>query len=499
MFHPPGESYESAGELGAHETVARGSVNWREAWRLPFLIFLVSFGIYAAFAGERLKGPSADNHFVYLAQTFNSMVASSFSDEAAQRREGLAPFELEKKPHHRNDWASYWEIRLQSGEEFRGVWVDRRGSGSFQLLDGRRVELGPKELRGAERTQRYFVSFPPAPAVLMMPAVALFGWEMNDVLWTIFFAALNVALIYVLLRRLSQGGRSGRSRSDDLWLTLLFGFGTAHFWCSVLGQVWFTALIMGVTFTLLYVLCAIDARRPLLAGIFMGLAFATRTPLVFSAVFFYLFLLFPGGKLRTEGWQEALKKGALFSFPCLVIGGLLLAHNYARFESLSEFGHTYLAGGGLQRVKEHGLFNTHFLSKNLTAAFTLIPKFQAAEPYVIISKHGMSLLLTTPAFIWLFRPMPRDSAPDVFWWRALWATVFVTALPGFFYQNTGYEQFGFRFSLDYTVYLILLIAVGRRPLTKVFKALVLWGVAVNAFGAATFKRVRAHYSESFFV
>jgi hypothetical protein len=166
---------------------------------------------------------------------------------------------------------------------------------------------------------------------------------------------------------------------------------------------------------------------------------------------------------------------------------------------LSEFGHTYLAGGGLQRVKEHGLFNTHFLSKNLTAAFTLIPKFQAADPYVIISKHGMSLLLTTPAFIWLFRPMPRDSAPDVFWWRALWATVFVTALPGFFYQNTGYEQFGFRFSLDYTVYLILLIAVGRRPLTKVFKALVLWGVAVNAFGAATFKRVRAHYSESFFV
>lgn len=377
--------------------------------------------------------------------------------------------------------------------------MERRQSGKFQLLDGREMVLGPRELAGAKRQQRYFVSFPPAPAVLMMPVVAIFGWATNDVLWTIFFASLNVMLIFVLLRRLSRGGRTGRSRNEDLWLTLLFGFGTAHLWCSVLGQVWFTALIMGVTFTLLYILCAIDARRPMLAGLFLGLAFATRTPLVFSAVFFYLFVLFPGGKFRTGDWGQAFKQAALFSLPCLVIGGLLLLHNHVRFESLSEFGHTYLAGGGLQRVKEHGLFNTHFLSKNLTAAFTLIPKIEAVAPYVTVSKHGMSLLLTTPAFLYVFRPLPRESAPDVFWWRALWVTVIVVSLPGFFYQNTGYEQFGFRFSLDYTVYLILLIAVGRRPLSRVFKALVLWGVAVNAFGAVTFKRMHQHYSEQFFV
>ena len=29
-------------------------------------------------------------------------------------------------------------------------------------------------------------------------------------------------------------------------------------------------------------------------------------------------------------------------------------------------------------------------------------------------------------------------------------TVAACALPGFFYQNDGYMQFGFRFSLDYT-------------------------------------------------
>ena len=34
------------------------------------------------------------------------------------------------------------------------------------------------------------------------------------------------------------------------------------------------------------------------------------------------------------------------------------------------------------------------------------------------------------------------------------------ALPGLFYQNTGYMQFGFRFSLDYTPFLVMLLAVG---------------------------------------
>ena len=39
------------------------------------------------------------------------------------------------------------------------------------------------------------------------------------------------------------------------------------------------------------------------------------------------------------------------------------------------------------------------------------------------------------------------------------------AVPGFFYQNSGWYQFGFRFSLDYTPHLILLLSIGRRPLS----------------------------------
>jgi hypothetical protein len=219
----------------------------------------------------------------------------------------------------------------------------------------------------------------------------------------------------------------------------------------------------------------------------LAVAFATRTPLLFSAVFFAAFLLFPGGQLRRDRWGEFFVKAALFALPCVVVGGLLMWANHARFGSLGEFGHTYLAEGQVQKIQKYGLFHWHFLSKNLSAAFTLLPKLSLDAPYVQVSRHGMSLLLTTPAWAYLLWPKPL-AGHDRFWWRALWATVAAVAVPGLLYQNTGYEQFGYRFSLDYTPYLVALLAVGRTDMTRWFRALIVAGVLVNTFGAVTFKR-----------
>lgn len=476
------------------------STHRRVSWQWMVGIFLLSLAVFAAFSGDRLKGPSPDNHFVYLAHTYNQMIAATFSDEAAAAREGLVAFELDREPHHRNDWASYREIELRSGEVVKGNWAGRAQHGEFKLLSGEVMEIPRAEMRGAEQTRRYFVSFPPGPGFLMMPLVAVWGWETNDVLFTIVFAALNVLLMFLLLERLSATGVTERSRSDNLWLTALFGFGTVHLWCAVLGQVWFTALVVGITFTLGYIYFGLYARRPFLAGVCLALGFATRTPLVFSAIFFFLMVAFPGGRLVVPAqYKEQFKKLVLFCIPCLAVGLSLLFMNYVRFESFTEFGHRYLAEGRIGRIVEYGLFHWHFLGKNLSAAFTLMPELQTSYPYVVVSRHGMSLLLTTPAFAYLLWPRERRDAGERFLHRALWATVAAIAIPGFLYQNTGYEQFGYRFSLDFTAYLIVLLAVGRRPLTRLFKACVVAGFAVNAFGAITFKRMAEFYSNRFFV
>ncbi len=469
--------------------------------RLPLLLFGAAAVVYSLFAWERLKGPSEDNHFVYLAQSYLS-----------------GTLEMKERPPHGNDWASYEILTLESGQELRGTWLshDER---KFRDLHGRVYVIERSEYRGyirgipqmcpedlpppeerTSRTQRrcakYYVSFPPMPAVLMMPGVALLGQKFNDVWFTIFFAACNVALVFVLLRRLSEEGRSRRSTTDNLWITAFFGAGSVHLWCSVMGQVWFTALVVGVTFTLLYVLAAMDARHPFLAGLALACGFATRTPLLFSVVFFAYFFFVRDGKLRSDigRSREFWRDGVLFAAAPLVVGVLLMLANHARFDSLSEFGHSYLAHGQLGRIRDYGLFNVHFVSRNLASMFVLLPKLQPEAPFIIISRHGLALWVTMPALLYVVWPRPRDTVEAATWHRACWLTVAAIAAPHIFYQNTGWEQFGYRFSMDYLVYLTVLLAIGNRKLSGWFKLAVLGGVVVNSFGAITFKRAQRFYA-----
>jgi len=66
------------------------------------------------------------------------------------------------------------------------------------------------------------------------------------------------------------------------------------------------------------------------------------------------------------------------------------------------------------------------------------------------------------------------------------------------YQNTGWLQFGYRFSNDFAVFLFAMLAVGGFRLGRTFWVLGAVGVAVNAFGALTFERrgfERYYYSD----
>ena len=57
---------------------------------------------------------------------------------------------------------------------------------------------------------RWYVSFPPLPALLMLPLVALRGLAVSDVAFGVLLGALDVSLFLVVLRRLDEleGARS---------------------------------------------------------------------------------------------------------------------------------------------------------------------------------------------------------------------------------------------------------------------------------------------------
>ena len=334
---------------------------------------------------------------------------------------------------------------------------------------------------------RWYVSFPPGPALLMLPLVAAYGLGFDDVSFTLLFAALNVALCFLVLERLRTKGESPRTRGEDAALALLFAFGTVAFSCSIRGEVWFTAEVLGVTATWLYLLAAHRAAHPVAAGVAWSFAAITRTPLVFSALFFLAEVMSGGGRLgeavqRGATWRDPARwrKVALFAAGAAPLLAFAAWANWERFGSPLDFGHAHFWNNRVNAdVGRWGLFSLHYLPKQLHAAFTSLPRLEGGR--LTYDPDGMSLLVTTPLFLLLLRPRLRARLAP-----ASWLTVAATALPGFLYQNTGYVQFGYRFSLDYTPYLFLLLAVGGRPMGRVFWTIALAGVAVNTWGALVF-------------
>jgi hypothetical protein len=288
----------------------------------------------------------------------------------------------------------------------------------------------------------------------------------------------------VVLRRLRATGLSTRGPGEELWLTALLGVGTVFFFASVLGRVWFTAHVVGVLLATLYVWASLEARRPVLAGLFLALAVITRPPMLFMAPLF----LFEAWRLGPEGrWRRLV----LFAVPLAVVGAVAAWYNVVRFGELTEFGHSYLAVRQQAQIERHGLFDLHYLGRNLAVALTLLPEITAAPPHVSISGHGLALWVTTPALLLLLWPRERNRLH-----RPLWLVVALVAGWSLLYQNSGWVQFGYRFSLDYIVPMVLLIAIGARPLSRFARGLIVLGIAVNLFGAITFGRMPELYRTS---
>jgi hypothetical protein len=93
-------------------------------------------------------------------------------------------------------------------------------------------------------------------------------------------------VLFLALEKLRRMGESSRSERTNIALALLFAFGTVYFFTALQGTVWFAAHVVGVAIGALFLLFALEAERPVLAGTMIGLGFMTRTPLLFAAPFF---------------------------------------------------------------------------------------------------------------------------------------------------------------------------------------------------------------------
>ena len=309
---------------------------------------------------------------------------------------------------------------------------------------------------------------------------------------------LAPAVLFLALEKLTRLGRSERSERENATLALLFAFGSVYFFSAVQGTVWYAAHVVAAVLAALYLWFALGAERPLLAGLALGFGFATRTPLLFAFPLFVFELArvclpegapsprTPGAAFAALDKKRFVTALALFALPVVLVLGATFALNAARFGDPFEVGYRYLEVVWRARIEKWGLFSYHYLGRNLAVVLTSLPWTGDGNVPFRVSGNGLALWLTTPLYLFCFWPK-RRSAPHL----ALAVTAVAVALPTLFYQNSGWVQFGYRFSNDYAVFLFALLAVGGRRIGVAFAALGAWAIVANAFGAATFNRADA--------
>ena len=426
---------------------------WERRWALPLAIFVLSAGVYCATSGQRLLRPSPNNHYVHLAEAW------------LQGR-----LDLGGDPPGTNDWACFDTVT------------------EGPCPPGRYAFSGPD----AER-YRWYVSFPPLPSVLLLPLVAIFGLGTLDAFFWALFAGLAPAMLFMVLRLLRESGRSGRSLRDDLLVTTLFAVGSVYYFVAVQGTVWFAAHVVAAVCVCLYLLCSFGARRPAVAGLALGLAFLCRPATLLLAGFFMFQAITASREEpdQSHGSAPHLSRTiAMFALPLAAVVALAMWHNAARFGDPFEFGHRFLQIRWRSRIETWGLFSTRYLPRNLTVFFLSLPWLIPSSPFVRISRHGLALWFTSPNLLWSLWPKKFDATIV-----ALWLAVLPTALCTLLYQNTGWVQFGYRFSLDYLPLLFVLVALSRRRFGVAFLSCALFAIVVNTFGAVTFDRQHRFYDD----
>lgn len=344
------------------------------------------------------------------------------------------------------------------------------------FLNGRLdIPARPNPVDLTEHNGRWYVPFPPLPALVMLPWRAL-GLSVNTVAFSVVFAALNVALVWSLLgacqrRELLELGRGGRG-----WLTVLFAAGTVHWYVSMDGTVWYIAHIFTVCGAAASALSAATGQYPALCGMLLALAMLARPHIALTWPLLY-------GLSRATG-RAGLRWIVASLAPMLVAVAALLTYNAARFGDPLDFGYARQNVGPevLGDLNQYGQFHPHFVARNLWAMLLALPKWDAARAMYLPDPLGMSLLLTTPPVVYLVAA--RSRRPHVV---GAWVALLLLLVPLLLYYNTGWKQFGYRFSLDFIVPLMLLLAFAfRGPLNAARKLLIGIAVLVNAAGGAWF-------------
>ena len=373
-------------------------------------------------------------------------------------------------------------------------------------------------------TTRGIIPFPPLPAIVLVPFVALWGLATDGQLVFAIIGAIDVGIAWWMLGRLPI----------RTWVrvatTVFLGFGTVLWYAAQIGTTWYQAHVLAVGLALAAIAVAIgndrhaarseddlpdDAdgpavdesaaaddpgasdgsrrllgiripdvtpdRQQFLAGVLFGLACTSRLTVVFAAPFFIL--VGSGGSWQRRAWSAAIGAGIPLAF--------LVSYNLISTGHIFHPGYQYLyelEAGFYKPLNYHlewQIEDLRYLPQNFGIMFLNTPVWMPTQvpsaldmggplctdpaavrglfnpdcPLILPKDTGMSILLTSPAYLL--------AIPALRWGFGLsrlvtgaGLAILIVAFVNLMHFSQGWVQFGYRFSLDFAPWALLLVAIG---------------------------------------
>jgi hypothetical protein len=292
----------------------------------------------------------------------------------------------------------------------------------------------------------------PLPAVLFIP-LAWAGIFHQGIIS--FFGSLAV---FFQCFRLARIGRY--SFDDGCWFALAFCFGTSFVGVAALATSNHLAHIFAVLLLFLAINEYETKSRLWLVGGFIGLAMATRAPAGLNIFSFILITCF-----GIDSFREKAAKLVKLLLPFFAVGIILAAYNFARFQNPLESGYSYQLNGFGVPYSE---WNVPGNTAGPVVSFSNIPDHLWIFLLGLPSFRGIgtSVLLVSPFLAYLLR----------IGWNLTNKLIAIGILPVLLldlaFRSTGFEQMGYRFSLDFLPFVFWLLIRSKISLTRPFKALI---------------------------
>ena len=300
----------------------------------------------------------------------------------------------------------------------------------------------------------------PLPAVLSMPLV----WSgiYHQGVLAFFVSLLVFYLCYQLARKCDY-------RCDEAcWFALAFCFATSYIGVAALAGSSSFAHLVAVAMLFLALNEYQGGTRLWLTGGLIGLAMASRAPAGINILFFVLAILLGAG-----GMRQRLTGLFQLLLPFAGVVALLAIYNLARFGNPLESGYSYQVNGFDQPYATWNLPGNH-----AGPAFSLayIPEhlriFLVGLPTV--NAIGTSVLLVSP-YLFYVMSVPKWDLTN----RLIGLNVGAVLMAVLAFRSSGFEQMGYRFSLDFLPLVFWLLMRSRVAMSGNFKGLIVISTIID--------------------